>query len=77
MFKTSEEVSEWVRSEAARVNPYTRTLSRELWLIGFLSAVIAQMIWRDNQQLQVFRTCVRVKETKSKHMGLKAERDSY
>ena len=59
--RNPEEISKWVRTELARVNPYTDKLRAHLWAVGFLSSIIASLIWADSKNLISFRLAVAAK----------------
>ena len=59
--KTSREVADWVLAEIKQINPYTTSdrLLAYSWALGFLARVVAEMIWRDSDNLDVFRRIIR------------------
>lgn len=59
--KDSKEVADWILREISYVNPYTSKdkLCAFIWATGFLARVVAEMIWRDNHNLEIFRRIIR------------------
>jgi hypothetical protein len=59
--KDSKEVADWILREISYVNPYTSKdkLRAFIWATGFLARVVAEMIWRDNHNLEIFRRIIR------------------
>lgn len=62
--KDSKDIANWILKELASINPYT---SKDkgmafIWATGFLARVCAEMIWRDNKNLEIFR---RIREKNS------------
>ena len=55
--KDARELAEWILKEISRVNPYTSSNKNLafVWAAGFLARCIAEMIWRDNRNLEIFR----------------------
>ena len=55
--KTSKDIADWILREIATINPYTseqKTLAF-IWATGFLARCCAEMIWRDSQNLEIFK----------------------
>lgn len=55
--KNSKDIADWILREISGINPYTsadKTLAF-IWATGFLARVVAEMIWRDSHNLEVFR----------------------
>ncbi len=63
--KDSKDIADWILKEISRINPYTGSEKHLafVWATGFLARVIAEMIWRDNHNLEIFRK-IREKNTK-------------
>ncbi len=59
--KDSKEVADWILREISYVNPYTSKdkLRAFIWATGFLARVVAEMIWRDSHNLEIFRRIIR------------------
>ena len=58
--RDSKDLADWVLREIKYVNPYTaedKTLAF-VWATGFLARIIAEMIWRDNHNLSIFKRIV-------------------
>ncbi len=55
--KDTRDVADWVLREISRRNPYTSRdkLLAFIWATGFLARCVAEMIWRDNRNLEIFR----------------------
>ncbi len=55
--KNTRELAEWILREIRLVNPYTgdHKLMAFIWATGFLARCCAEMIWRDNRNLEIFR----------------------
>ncbi len=58
--RSSKDITDWILSELRYVNPYTATdkLKAFIWATGFLARCIAEMIWRDNHNLEIFRRII-------------------
>jgi len=55
--KNSQQVTDWILGQISRRNPYNSD-NKDLafiWATGFLAQCCAEMIWRDNQNLEIFR----------------------
>ncbi len=58
--KDSKEIAEWILSEVRQINPYTnrdRNLAL-VWALGFLARCCAEMIWRDSDNLYLFKRII-------------------
>lgn len=58
--RDTKEVAEWILREIKYVNPYTaanRTMAF-IWATGFLARIVAEMIWRDNHNLAIFKRII-------------------
>ncbi len=58
--KDTKDIADWILREIRLINPYTsadKTLAF-VWCTGFLARCIAEMIWRDNHNLAVFRRII-------------------
>ncbi len=55
--KDTRDVADWILREISRRNPYTSEdkLLAFIWATGFLARCCAEMIWRDNRNLEIFR----------------------
>ncbi len=55
--KDSKELAEWILKEISHINPYTSSEKNLafIWATGFLARCCAEMIWRDNHNLEIFR----------------------
>jgi len=64
--KDSKELADWILKEISGINPYTSAdKSRAfIWATGFLARCCAEMIWRDNKNLEIFRR-IREKNTRN------------
>jgi hypothetical protein len=62
--KDSKDIADWILKEISRINPYTSADKNMafIWATGFLARVCAEMIWRDNHNLEIFRR-IREKNT--------------
>jgi hypothetical protein len=58
--KDSKEVADWILREIKQINPYTTNdrLLAYSWALGFLARVVAEMIWRDSHNLEIFRRII-------------------
>lgn len=58
--KDSKEWADWILREISYVNPYTSKdkLRAFIWATGFLARVVAEMIWRDSHNLEIFRRII-------------------
>ncbi len=59
--KDSKEVADWILGEISHVNPYS---SRDknlafVWAVGFLARIVAEMIWRDTHNLDIFTRIIK------------------
>jgi hypothetical protein len=55
--KDSKEVADWILGEISHINPYSsRDKSQAFaWAVGLLARVVAEMIWRDTHNLEIFQ----------------------
>ncbi len=55
--KDSKDIADWILKEISRINPYTSADKHLafIWATGFLARCVAEMIWRDNHNLEIFR----------------------
>lgn len=58
--RSSKDIADWILKELRYVNPYTATDKQHafIWATGFLARIIAEMIWRDNHNLEIFRRII-------------------
>ena len=63
--RSTKDWAQWILREIADINPYTSKdkLRAFIWATGFLARVIAEMIWRDNTNLTVFRRIIERNKT--------------
>ncbi len=55
--KDARELADWILREISHLNPHSsrdKTLAFA-WAVGFLARIVAEMIWRDNRNLDLFR----------------------
>lgn len=76
--KDSKELANQILTDIAEINPYTQEQKHLafVWAVGFLARIVAEMIWRDSDNLYVYRRIrERARERKQMAPLLKDQKD--